>query len=226
MPVPAVNHKAYVLLEDGVWFEGTTRHPFSVTPGEVVFTTNLSGYQEVFTDPSYLGQVVVMTAPMIGNYGVNDEDLESANRRPAVSGIVVRELSRTYSNWRAQRGLDDWLAEQGVPVIEGVDTRRLARHIRSEGAMKGIVALGEEPDSEAQARLDESPSMVGLDLASKATGEPTALPLTRSWTRPLALGFERARSYSTMAQSKRQRWCASAQAASSSRRVLCFGIWE
>ena len=142
---------------------------FPPTPGEVVFTTNLSGYQEVFTDPSYLGQIVVMTAPMIGNYGVNEQDIESASGRPQVSGIVVRELSQTHSSWRATRGLDEWLQEQGIPALEEIDTRKLARHIRSEGAMKGVVALGSEPTDEVRDLLKKSPSMQGLDLASKAT---------------------------------------------------------
>ena len=158
---------AYVLLEDGAWFPGTARRPFSTTPGEVVFTTNLSGYQEVFTDPSYLGQIVVMTAPMIGNYGVNDEDVESG--KPQVNGVVVRELSREYSSWRAGGALEDWLAERGVPLLEGVDTRQLTRHIRSAGAMRGIVAQGREPSAEIQAALDQSPRMEGQDLASRAT---------------------------------------------------------
>jgi len=157
----------FVLLEDGAWFQGTTRRPFSATPGEVVFTTNLTGYQEVFTDPSYLGQIVVMTAPMIGNYGINDEDLEST--KPQVNGVVVRELSRTHSNWRAGGGLDDWLARRNVPVLEGVDTRKLTRHIRSAGAMRGIVAQGAEPSREARAALEASPRMEGQDLASRAT---------------------------------------------------------
>jgi len=158
---------AYVLLEDGAWFPGNTRRPFSPTPGEVVFTTNLSGYQEVFTDPSYLGQIVVMTAPMIGNYGINDEDLEST--KPQVNGVVVRELSRAYSNWRARGALDEWLARRNVPVVEGVDTRQLTRHIRSVGAMRGIVALGPKPGPDARAALDASPRMEGQDLASRAT---------------------------------------------------------
>ena len=93
------SHPAYVLLEDGTWYRGATGAPFDVTTGEVVFTTNLSGYQEVFTDPSYAGQIVVMTAPMIGNYGVNGEDLES--RGPTIAGVVVRELSQRASSWRA-----------------------------------------------------------------------------------------------------------------------------
>jgi carbamoyl-phosphate synthase small subunit len=158
---------AYVLLEDGAWFSGTARRPFSTTPGEVVFTTNLSGYQEVFTDPSYLGQIVVMTAPMIGNYGVNEEDLESG--KPQVHAVVVRELSGAYSSWRAAGGLGEWLAQRGVPLLEGVDTRRLTRHIRSAGAMRGIVAQGAEPSPEGRAALERSPRMEGQDLASRAT---------------------------------------------------------
>lgn len=158
---------AFVLLEDGTWYAGTAPRPVEPAFGEVVFTTNLTGYQETFTDPSYLGQIVVMTAPMIGNYGVNVDDMESS--RPQVSGVVVRELSRQHSNWRATSGLDEWLAEAGVPVIEGVDTRRLTRHIRERGAMRGVIAEGSEPSAELKGRLAASPSMEGLDLASKAT---------------------------------------------------------
>jgi len=158
---------AFALLEDGAWFSGTTRRSFSPLTGEVVFTTNLTGYQEVFTDPSYLGQIVVMTAPMIGNYGINEEDVESD--KPQVTAVVVRELAREHSNWRATGALDAWLAERGVPIVEGVDTRRLARHIRSAGAMRGIVGPGSEPTDDDRARLDASPRMEGLDLASKAT---------------------------------------------------------
>jgi carbamoyl-phosphate synthase small subunit len=160
---------AFVLLEDGAWFPGTIDRPHSPAFGEVVFTTNLSGYQETFTDPSYLGQIVVMTAPMIGNYGVNPEDMESD--KPQVSGVVVRELSRYASNWRSTERLDSWLGRHGVPVITGVDTRRLTRHIRSRGAMRGVIAEGVEPSAEARQQLLASPSMEGLDLASRATVE-------------------------------------------------------
>jgi carbamoyl-phosphate synthase small subunit len=132
-----------------------------------VFTTNLTGYQEVFTDPSYLGQIVVMTAPMIGNYGINPDDVESG--KPQVSGVVVREMAREYSNWRASGSLADWLAERDIPVLEGVDTRRLARHIRSQGAMRAIVAEGTEPADAVREALAASPRMEGLDLASRAT---------------------------------------------------------
>jgi carbamoyl-phosphate synthase small subunit len=164
----AVNkEKAYVLLDDGAWFPGTTRRSFEPNCGEVVFTTNLSGYQEVFTDPSYCGQIVTMTAPMIGNYGVNDEDMES--ERPHVAGVVLRELSREYSNWRATKSLDEWLAERQIPAIEDVDTRRLTRHIRSSGAMRGVLAPGENPSLDVTELLRASPFMEGLDLASRVT---------------------------------------------------------
>ena len=139
------------------------------TTGEIVFTTNLTGYQEVFTDPSYLGQIVVMTAPMIGNYGVNPEDVESRSGKPHVSGVLVRELSRAHSNWRASGGLDDWLAENGIPIIEDLDTRKITRHIRSEGAMRAVIGLGAQPDDEARGKLDASPRMAGRDLASAVT---------------------------------------------------------
>ena len=133
-------HPAFVLLEDGSWFPGTVRRPLDPSFGEVVFTTSLTGYQETFTDPSYLGQIVVMTAPMIGNYGVNTGDMESG--RPQVSGVVVRELSRTASSWRAAGSLGDWLDAAELPLVEGVDTRKLTRHIRSRGAMRGVLAEG------------------------------------------------------------------------------------
>jgi carbamoyl-phosphate synthase small subunit len=158
---------AFVLLEDGAWFGGTSARAIEPAFGEVVFTTNLTGYQETFTDPSYLGQIVVMTAPMIGNYGVNEEDMESPH--PQVSGVVVRELSRHSSNWRATRTLDEWLGSAGVPVLEGIDTRRLTRHLRERGAMRGLLAEGDKPTPELSQRLLASPSMEGLDLATRAT---------------------------------------------------------
>ncbi len=158
---------AFVLLEDDSCFGGTVRRPIDPSFGEVVFTTNLTGYQETFTDPSYLGQIVVMTAPMIGNYGINASDMESV--APQVRGVVVRELSRRPSNWQATGSLGEWLDGAGIPIIEGVDTRRLTRHIRSRGAMRGVIAEGAEPTPEIRERLLASPSMEGLDLASEAT---------------------------------------------------------
>jgi carbamoyl-phosphate synthase small subunit len=164
---PVTGRPAFVLLEDGTWFPGAATRRIEPAFGEVVFTTNITGYQETFTDPSYLGQIVVMTAPMIGNYGVNSEDMES--ERPQVSGVVVRELARQPSNWRADVALDEWLERAGVPLIQGVDTRRLTRHIRERGAMRGVLAEGREPSRELTSLLLASRRMEGLDLASKAT---------------------------------------------------------
>jgi len=158
---------AFVLLEDGSWYAGSVDRPVPPGFGEVVFTTNLTGYQETFTDPSYLGQIVVMTAPMIGNYGVNPGDMESG--KPQVAGVVVRELAKTYSNWQATESLDGWLAKHNVPILTGVDTRKLTRHIRSRGAMRGVIAEGTEPTEAVRKALMASPEMSGLDLASRAT---------------------------------------------------------
>ena len=164
----------FLLLEDGTLFRGRIASgsaAFLPAVAEVVFTTNMTGYQEVFTDPSYRGQIVVMTAPQIGNYGINLEDPESA--APQVAGVVVRELSATYSNWRATGGLDAWLAAAQVPIIQDVDTRRLTRHLRSVGVMRGAIGAGEEPNDATRAALEACPSMVGLDLASRvSTKEP------------------------------------------------------
>ncbi len=165
--VGRTDRPAFVLLEDGTWFAGTSPSEFAPAFAEVVFTTNLTGYQETFTDPSYLGQIVVMTAPMIGNYGVTSEDMESG--RPQVSGVIVRELSRHPSNWRASLGLDEWLAQQQIPILENVDTRRLTRHLREVGSMRGVIALGAEPSDELRRQLATSPGMSGQDLASRAT---------------------------------------------------------
>ncbi len=159
----------FLLLEDGTLFRGSIHGGSQPSVAEVVFTTNMSGYQEVFTDPSYRGQIVVMTAPMIGNYGINASDPESA--RPQVAGVVVRELSRTYSNWRAEGDLLSWLSADNVPVIEGVDTRRLTRHLRTAGVMRGALAQGTEPTREVLLALDACPAMEGLDLASRVTTE-------------------------------------------------------
>jgi carbamoyl-phosphate synthase small subunit len=164
----------FLLLEDGALFLGRISGEsaaFLPAVAEVVFTTNMTGYQEVFTDPSYRGQIVVMTAPEIGNYGINTEDPESA--APQVAGVVVRELSQTYSNWRATGGLEEWLSSSQVPIIQDVDTRRLTRHLRSAGVMRGVIGIGNQPDEVSRAALEACPSMEGLDLASRvSTREP------------------------------------------------------
>jgi carbamoyl-phosphate synthase small subunit len=165
--------KGFLLLEDGTLFLGRLVGPQGPTVAEVVFTTNMTGYQEVFTDPSYRGQIVVMTSPQIGNYGINAEDPESA--RPQVAGIVVRELSATYSSWRATGGLWEWLEQHGVAALTEIDTRRLTKHLRSVGVMRGVIGLGHSPTVEAQQALDMCPSMDGLDLATGvSTREPYA----------------------------------------------------
>lgn len=162
--------KGFLLLEDGTLFHGHI-HAASNTPAvaEVVFTTNMSGYQEVFTDPSYRAQIVVMTSPMIGNYGVNAEDPEST--RAQVSGVVVRELSVSHSNWRAGGGLAGYMAKAEIPILYDVDTRRLTRHLRTVGVLRGVIGTGAAPDAAAKAALDACPSMSGLDLASVVSTE-------------------------------------------------------
>ena len=169
----------FLLLEDGTLFRGRLRSTGAPTVAEVVFTTNMTGYQEVFSDPSYRGQIVVMTAPMIGNYGINAEDPESA--RPQIAGAVMRELSASHSNWRADGSLESWLEAGQVPILEEVDTRRLTRHLRTVGVMRGAIGEGEAPSDIVRAELDACPSMEGLDLASRVStrerytwGDPSA----------------------------------------------------
>ena len=155
---------ATLALEDGRVFRGRAFGACAVRGGEVVFNTALSGYQEVISDPSYAGQIVVMTAPLIGNYGVTPEDMESD--RLWLSGFVIRELSRVVSSFRATGRLEDLLAEHGVPGIDGVDTRALTRHIRDAGAMRSV--LSTDPDlqdaGDLIARALAAPPMVGQDL--------------------------------------------------------------
>ena len=161
----------FLLLEDGTLFHGAISASAQQAVAEVVFTTNMSGYQEVFTDPSYRGQIVVMTAPMVGNYGVNNEDPESS--QPQIAGVVMRELSKNYSSWRAEGDLGDWLRDKQIPVLEGVDTRRLTKHLRTVGVMRGVIGAGDTPREDARAALEACPSMEGLDLASRvSTREP------------------------------------------------------
>ena len=143
--------------------------------GEVVFNTSLGGYQEILTDPSYAGQIVAMTAPLIGNYGVTPDDDEAD--RPWVAGFAVRELSPSFSNWRAQEGLDEYLKRHDIMCIEGIDTRQLTRHIRSEGAMRSGIGPAELGADEILRRVLEHPSMSGLDLTHVvSTPEPYPWP--------------------------------------------------
>jgi carbamoyl-phosphate synthase small subunit len=155
---------AYLILEDGTTFKGTSFGYEDESQGEVVFNTSMSGYQEVLTDPSYNGQIVAMTYPMIGNYGVNPEDVESD--RVQVAGFVVREYSKTWSNHRGTSSLADYLKESKVSAIEGIDTRKLTRHIRNQGALRGGIFF--DPEGAVE-RLKAHPRMSGLDLASNVS---------------------------------------------------------
>lgn len=154
---------AKLALENGAIFTGESFGAEGEAGGEVVFNTSLSGYQEIFTDPSYAGQIVMMTNPMIGNYGVNPDDLESAG--PQVAGVIVREYHEAYSNFRATGSLGAWLRRFNIPAIQGIDTRMLTRMIRTEGAMRGIIATGEHDDASLHARVVQVPSMNGRNLA-------------------------------------------------------------
>ncbi|RMH72884.1 MAG: carbamoyl-phosphate synthase small subunit [Actinomyces sp.] len=157
---------ALLVLADGEVFEGeAVGAEVEVATGEVVFNTVLTGYQEVVTDPSYAGQIVTFTYPHIGNYGVNAADEES--RRPFCRGVIVRDLARRYSNWRAEGDLDAFLRRHGVPGIAGVDTRRLTRHIRDAGAMPGAFGTADETTLRAAAAAE--PGTDGRDLAGEVT---------------------------------------------------------
>ena len=143
---------ATLALADGTVFAGTAFGAVGRTTGEVVFNTGMTGYQEVLTDPSYAGQIVALTYPLIGNYGVSAEDVES--RHIQVAGFVVHELAEVYSNWRATESLDAFLRRQGILGISGIDTRALTRRLRYEGVMMGAISTDETPD-ELTARLRE-----------------------------------------------------------------------
>ena len=159
--------RATLALEDGLVLEGRSFGATGETTGEVVFNTALCGYQEVLTDPSYAGQIVTMTYPHIGNYGVNRDDVESA--RPQVAGFVVREASTKASSWRASGELHRYLEEAGVVGISEVDTRALTRHLRTHGAKRGVVSTLGADHEDLVAKARASRSMVGLDLAREVT---------------------------------------------------------
>ncbi|MGC9017683.1 MAG: glutamine-hydrolyzing carbamoyl-phosphate synthase small subunit [Caldimicrobium sp.] len=159
--------KALVMLEDGTYFWGYSFTIRGETFGEIVFNTGMTGYQEILTDPSYYGQIVTMTYPLIGNYGVNSEDIESA--RIQVAGFIVREYQPFYSNWRAKKSLGDWLKENNILAVEGIDTRALTRHLRNFGAMKGGITTETLNPKEFLEKIKESPDYVGRDLVQYVT---------------------------------------------------------
>jgi len=154
---------AYLLLEDGRRFDGVALGASGSTLGEVVFNTSMTGYQEILTDPSYAGQLVTMTYPLQGNYGVTGEDEESEG--PQVAGFVVREAAQLQSSWRSRGSLQDYLSEHGIVGISDLDTRALTRHIRSKGAMRGGIAPADHDEDDLMQRIMKHPRMEGLDLA-------------------------------------------------------------
>lgn len=161
--------RAILALEDGTLFEGRSFGFPGEKTGELVFNTSMTGYQEILTDPSYKGQLVMMTYPLIGNYGVNEADTES--RDPKVEGFIIKENSSLLSNWRADRSLSDYLQAHRIPGVEGIDTRALTRHIREKGAMKAILSTEDFRHARLVEKAKASPGMVGRDLVQEVTCE-------------------------------------------------------
>lgn len=159
--------KALLILEDGTLFEGENFGSSGEAHGEIVFNTSMTGYQEIITDPSYNGQIVVMTYPEIGNYGVNPEDLESA--KPYAKGMVVREYWPVPSNWRSTGTLDEFLQKQGIIGIQGIDTRELTRIIRTKGAQKSLISTIDFDLESLREKIRSTPGIVGNDLVSEVT---------------------------------------------------------
>lgn len=160
---------AILVLEDGRTFRGKAFGAEGETYGEMVFNTSMTGYQEILTDPSYAGQIVCMTYPLIGNYGTNEEDVES--RQPWVEGFVVREASRIASNWRAEETLDSYLKRHKIVGIEQIDTRALVRHIRDKGAMRAVISTTDLDEKSLLEKVNQSPEMQNRELASAVTIE-------------------------------------------------------
>lgn len=171
--------QAVLALEDGTVFEGTSFGAPVQRTGEVVFNTAITGYQEIFTDPSYCGQIVVLTNPQIGNYGANRFDSEAGG--PYIEGLVVREMSPVASNWRADDRAEHFLSKHGIPIIAGVDTRKLVRLLRNRGAMRGIIAVGSHSYDELVAAARSAPPMTGQDLVSRVS-----TPSSYTWTEGVA----------------------------------------
>ncbi len=162
-----MNNSAWLVLRDGRTFRGRSLGAAGEASGEVIFNTAMQGYQEILTDPSYRGQIVAMTYPMIGNYGVNDEDVES--RRPWVNGFIVKEASAVASNFRAGASLDEYLGRHGIVGIQDIDTRALTRHLRDHGAQDGIVSSVETDPHRLLERARALRGLVGRDLVAEVT---------------------------------------------------------
>ncbi len=159
--------KAILALEDGSVFHGTGFGADASACGEVCFNTSMTGYQEILTDPSYKGQIVTMTYPLIGNYGVNEQDIESW--RPHAAGFVIRELSPLVSNWRADHTLSSYLEKNGIPGIQGIDTRALTKKLRVRGALKGFISTQPVSDADAVERAKNWQGLAGVDYVKEVT---------------------------------------------------------
>ena len=159
--------QAVLALEDGTVFEGSSCGAPVERTGEVVFNTAITGYQEIFTDPSYTGQIVVLTNPQIGNYGANQADSESGG--PYIEGLIVREISPVVSNWRSEQKAEHFLATAGIPVLTDIDTRKLVRHLRDRGAQRGVIAVGDRNVQELIETARKSPTMAGQNLVSRVS---------------------------------------------------------
>jgi carbamoyl-phosphate synthase small subunit len=169
---------AILALEDGTVFEGRSFGAPAERSGEVVFNTAITGYQEIFTDPSYSGQIVILTNPQIGNYGTSSEDNESV--QPYIEGLAVREFSAISSNWRSDKQAEKFLAGHGIPIISDLDTRTLVRHLRTRGVMRGVLSAIERDPVKLVEKARSIPTMAGLDLASRVT-----TPKRYEWTKPV-----------------------------------------
>jgi len=177
--ITTITRKAKLALEDGTVFTGSAVGADGEVDGEVCFNTSMTGYQEILTDPSYRGQIVTMTYPEIGNYGVNDEDIESW--QPHLAGFIVKERSRRSSNFRAEEALNEYLQRNGIVGIEGIDTRALVRRLRIQGAMNGILSTTDMDDASLVAKAKASPGLVGRDLVREVIPEK---PI--HWEEPLS----------------------------------------
>ncbi|MBI2680413.1 MAG: glutamine-hydrolyzing carbamoyl-phosphate synthase small subunit [Candidatus Solibacter usitatus] len=169
---------AILALEDGTVFEGRNFGAPVERSGEVVFNTALTGYQEIFTDPSYAGQIVILTNPQIGNYGTNADDEEAA--RPYIEGLVVREFSPMASNWRSDQEARAYLEKNNIPVVSELDTRALVRHLRTRGVMRGVLSATERDGAKLVEKARNIPTMAGLDLASRVSTSASY-----EWTHPV-----------------------------------------
>ena len=188
-----MNHPAKLALEDGTVFTGTAFGARGEVDGEVCFNTSMTGYQEILTDPSYRGQIVTMTYPEIGNYGVNMEDVESS--KPHLAGFVVRQRSRIASNFRSQARLEEYLEQEGVVAIEGIDTRALVRRLRIRGAMKGVLSTVDFDDASLVAKAQASPGLVGRDLVREVIPSQA-----KAWSEPLHPLFQLIKTHESRAE--------------------------